>query len=96
MTPADLDRIEALDALVEAGPVGYEEELGQLMAKHAPELLRLARRGLRAERETCGACQHYRRSEYSAYGGRCSISLGLECTHEHYCADWEERRGVLL
>jgi hypothetical protein len=76
MIPADLDELErqyASDDLHDAADMHFA------FIVHAPDLIRLARRGLRAEREVCGTCKYYGRSH-------CRMP-------DHYCSEWVERGG---
>jgi hypothetical protein len=87
MTPADLDRLELLyTASLTSGDYHvisrHKESLAQLAYQHAPELIRLARRGLRAERETCGTCHHWADNYCDNWDGHTG--------NGYYCADWRE------
>jgi hypothetical protein len=87
MTNEDLDRIEAM--LAEYSSPGLIPSL----LGNASELIRLARRGLQAEREVCGGCEYWiLRDPIFGHCGNCrewEISTGPE----FYCGEWRERGG---
>jgi hypothetical protein len=55
-------------------------------------LLRLARRGLRAERETCGTCVWWLEYGPQERKGDCTIA-DAACRNPHeFCSRWEAKR----
>jgi hypothetical protein len=82
MTPADLDELErqyASDDLHDAADMHFA------LIVHAPDLIRLARRGLRAERETCGTCDFWA-DGYCSWWDDSRLRNG-------YCHRWREWEG---
>lgn len=73
MTDDDLDQVEAA-ALVERESIGDGHDVETVLA-----LVRLARRGLRAERETCGTC------------ARGSVLMHMQASDLLFCDWWGSR-----
>ncbi len=57
----------------------------------APELLRLARRGLRAEREVCGTCRWWDGDMCLSVDG---LGIGRACADTDYCCAWLAKEGT--
>jgi hypothetical protein len=76
MNDPDLDRIET-----------NAREAG-LATRDVDAVFALARRGLRAERETCRTCRWH-----GVYGPNCCAPFGLECNVRppDYCSRWEAK-----
>jgi hypothetical protein len=78
MTPADLDEFEAMLHLI-IRRASNDEVI------EVREIVRLARRGLRAEREVCKMCKYWA-DDY------CDWWDYRRCASSH-CSDWRERGG---
>lgn len=85
MTPSDLDKIEAAVRKHKQLTVEQQEQQEQWL-----DLLRLARRGLRAEQECCGRCEHWSKNWTTGDDGLCVRGGGqTPMNSDDSCTRWE-------